>query len=104
MGPESRLTGFLDTPEHALLASPTMPRLLLLVAAVPALASAGDLDLDLSRFATVYRQGETVGSTTIDCGRAPGDFCYADTILLSGHGPETTVGREKRSNPFVPPE
>ena len=27
-----------------------------------------------------------------------------DTILLSGHGPETTVGREKRSNPFVRPE
>jgi len=24
-----------------------------------------------------------------------------DTRLLSGHGPETTVGREKRSNPFV---
>ena len=24
-----------------------------------------------------------------------------DTVLLSGHGPETTVGREKRSNPFV---
>jgi hydroxyacylglutathione hydrolase len=24
-----------------------------------------------------------------------------DTILLSGHGPETTVGREKRTNPFV---
>ncbi len=25
----------------------------------------------------------------------------ADTRLLSGHGPETTVGEEKRSNPFV---
>jgi glyoxylase-like metal-dependent hydrolase (beta-lactamase superfamily II) len=24
-----------------------------------------------------------------------------DTRLLSGHGPETTVGEEKRSNPFV---
>jgi hydroxyacylglutathione hydrolase len=24
-----------------------------------------------------------------------------DTVLLSGHGPETTVGREKRYNPFV---
>jgi len=24
-----------------------------------------------------------------------------ETILLSGHGPETTVGREKRGNPFV---
>ena len=24
-----------------------------------------------------------------------------DTVLLSGHGPETTVGQEKRSNPFV---
>ena len=24
-----------------------------------------------------------------------------DTVLLSGHGPETTVGREKRANPFV---
>jgi glyoxylase-like metal-dependent hydrolase (beta-lactamase superfamily II) len=24
-----------------------------------------------------------------------------DTILLSGHGPETTIGREKRFNPFV---
>lgn len=24
-----------------------------------------------------------------------------DTVLLSGHGPETTVGREKRMNPFV---
>ena len=24
-----------------------------------------------------------------------------DTRLLSGHGPETTVGKEKRSNPFV---
>jgi hydroxyacylglutathione hydrolase len=24
-----------------------------------------------------------------------------DTIVLPGHGPETTVGREKRSNPFV---
>jgi len=25
-----------------------------------------------------------------------------DTRLLSGHGPETTVGVEKRNNPFVP--
>jgi hydroxyacylglutathione hydrolase len=24
-----------------------------------------------------------------------------DTVLYSGHGPSTTVGREKRSNPFV---
>lgn len=24
-----------------------------------------------------------------------------DTMVLSGHGPETTIGREKRSNPFV---
>ena len=24
-----------------------------------------------------------------------------DTRLLSGHGPETTVGEEKRTNPFV---
>jgi glyoxylase-like metal-dependent hydrolase (beta-lactamase superfamily II) len=24
-----------------------------------------------------------------------------DTPLLSGHGPETTVGEEKRNNPFV---
>ncbi|MDK1030062.1 MAG: MBL fold metallo-hydrolase, partial [Anaerolineae bacterium] len=24
-----------------------------------------------------------------------------DTRLLTGHGPETTVGEEKRSNPFV---
>jgi glyoxylase-like metal-dependent hydrolase (beta-lactamase superfamily II) len=24
-----------------------------------------------------------------------------DTIILPGHGPKTTVGREKRSNPFV---
>jgi hydroxyacylglutathione hydrolase len=24
-----------------------------------------------------------------------------DTILYSGHGPETTVGRERRSNPFL---
>ena len=24
-----------------------------------------------------------------------------DTVLLSGHGPQTTVGREKRTNPFV---
>lgn len=24
-----------------------------------------------------------------------------DTLVLSGHGPETTIGREKRSNPFV---
>mgnify|MGYP005840899261 FL=1 len=24
-----------------------------------------------------------------------------DTVLLSGHGPETTVGLEKRTNPFV---
>jgi len=24
-----------------------------------------------------------------------------DTRLLSGHGPETTVGRERRSNPFI---
>jgi glyoxylase-like metal-dependent hydrolase (beta-lactamase superfamily II) len=24
-----------------------------------------------------------------------------ETRLLSGHGPETTVGKEKRSNPFV---
>lgn len=24
-----------------------------------------------------------------------------DTVVLSGHGPPTTVGREKRSNPFV---
>lgn len=27
-----------------------------------------------------------------------------DTLILSGHGPETTVGREKRSNPFVRPK
>ncbi len=25
-----------------------------------------------------------------------------DTVVLPGHGPATTVGREKRSNPFVP--
>ena len=25
-----------------------------------------------------------------------------DTLLYSGHGPVTTVGREKRTNPFVP--
>lgn len=25
-----------------------------------------------------------------------------DTLLLPGHGPATTVGREKRTNPFVP--
>jgi glyoxylase-like metal-dependent hydrolase (beta-lactamase superfamily II) len=24
-----------------------------------------------------------------------------DTIVLSGHGPQTTIGREKRSNPFL---
>ena len=24
-----------------------------------------------------------------------------DTILLSGHGPQTTVGHEKKNNPFV---
>ncbi len=24
-----------------------------------------------------------------------------DTILLSGHGPDTTVGHERRTNPFV---
>jgi glyoxylase-like metal-dependent hydrolase (beta-lactamase superfamily II) len=24
-----------------------------------------------------------------------------ETIIYSGHGPETTVGREKRSNPWV---
>ena len=24
-----------------------------------------------------------------------------DTVLLPGHGPATTVGKEKRSNPFV---
>jgi len=24
-----------------------------------------------------------------------------ETILLPGHGPATTVGEEKRSNPFV---
>jgi glyoxylase-like metal-dependent hydrolase (beta-lactamase superfamily II) len=24
-----------------------------------------------------------------------------DTLVLSGHGPQTTIGREKRSNPFV---
>jgi hydroxyacylglutathione hydrolase len=24
-----------------------------------------------------------------------------ETVLLSGHGPETTVGRERRTNPFV---
>lgn len=27
-----------------------------------------------------------------------------DTRVLPGHGPETTIGREKRSNPFVPGE
>jgi glyoxylase-like metal-dependent hydrolase (beta-lactamase superfamily II) len=26
-----------------------------------------------------------------------------ETILYSGHGPETTVGRERRSNPFLTP-
>jgi hypothetical protein len=24
-----------------------------------------------------------------------------DTVLLSGHGPATTVGEERRNNPFV---
>jgi glyoxylase-like metal-dependent hydrolase (beta-lactamase superfamily II) len=24
-----------------------------------------------------------------------------DTVLYCGHGPQTTVGREKRGNPFV---
>jgi glyoxylase-like metal-dependent hydrolase (beta-lactamase superfamily II) len=24
-----------------------------------------------------------------------------DTIVYSGHGPETTIGRERRTNPFL---
>jgi len=24
-----------------------------------------------------------------------------DTILYSGHGPETTIGRERQTNPFL---
>ena len=52
-------------------------RRLSLALLLPALATAGDLDLDLSRYATVFRQDEVVDGITVNCNRAPGDFCYA---------------------------
>jgi hypothetical protein len=61
-------------------------RKLALLALWPGLASAGDLDLDLSRFATVRRQGDVftfkdangqMQTVNVSCGRAPGDFCFA---------------------------
>ena len=57
-----------------------MRTLAFVAATLPTLASAGDLDLDLSRFATVYREGDpnpNAGGAPINCNRATGDFCYA---------------------------
>jgi hypothetical protein len=56
-----------------------MRKLALVAASLPALAFAGDLDLDLSRYAQVFRQDDPnprAGGSPIDCGRAAGDFCY----------------------------
>jgi hypothetical protein len=55
-----------------------MRKLALLAASLPALAFAGDLDLDLSRYATVFRQGDANpdGGAPINCNRAQGEFCY----------------------------
>ena len=52
--------------------------------------SVGRTDLPGGDFATLERSIREQVFTLPD-----------DTRLLSGHGPETTVGREKRSNPFV---
>jgi len=52
--------------------------------------SVGRTDLPGGDFATLERSIREQVYTLPD-----------DTRLLSGHGPETTVGREKRSNPFV---
>ena len=34
-------------------------------------------------------------------GHTPRQCDLADVVILSGHGPETTVGIERRTNPFV---
>lgn len=72
------VTRFLDTQKRGLVACSGMRRLLLAVL-LPGLASAGDLDLDLSRFSSVHPQGDTVtidgAQFTVDCGRSPGEPC-----------------------------
>ena len=61
-------------------------------------------------FAVLFRSAGSVGRTDFPGGsweqleasiRTQVYTLPDDTRLLSGHGPETTVGEEKRSNPFV---
>ena len=42
---------------------------------------------------------ETVG-TVVRVG-ASADIRVGDTVFIPGHGPESTFGRERRSNPYV---
>jgi len=52
--------------------------------------SIGRTDLPGGDYATILRSLATVCLTLPD-----------QTVVLSGHGPQTTIGAERRSNPFL---
>ena len=49
----------------------------------------------------VHLEGTVRPETLLEIARRNDYALPADTVVYPGHGPETTVGREKRSNPFV---
>lgn len=75
-------------PGHVILLSPDAG--LALVGDVVFQGSIGRTDLPGGDFQTLMRSIRDEVLTLSD-----------ETRLLSGHGPETTVGRERRSNPFL---
>ncbi len=52
--------------------------------------SIGRTDLPGGDYATILRSLARVCLTLPD-----------ETVVLSGHGPQTTIGRERRTNPFL---
>lgn len=71
----------------------------LAVAATPQILFVGD-----TLFAGSIGRTDLPGGDTATLMRSIRDVLYAfpdDTVVLSGHGEKTTIGREKRTNPFV---